>query len=379
MIRVEGPLTTWLDGEVRVVREVCFESEEDVELGARGALLTHSFVNAHTHLPMILLRGLVTEKNFWDWLSEVRRLEEEMRRSEIRAGYLLGIYENVLSGNTVIYSMYRGYELIEETLGAEVHVGPISTRESDRDVLSLLERFVRRKPDGVVPTLYAHSLYMLPLERLKELAELRDYELQLHVSETKEEVKVVRERFGQYPVRVMRALGLLRENTMLVHAGWITKGELDLVAEAGASLVHVPASNARLAIHGFFPWKEATERNIRVLFGTDSPASNDGQSILHDLRLALLSAKDRYWDAEPFGRRLVEGAFDRRGYALWVPAYKLPEAGESLVSTFLYAPHLFKLRLLIRDGRVLFPIPERGKVRRALRIAERFREKVGQI
>jgi len=299
-----------------------------------------------------------------------------MGRKELWAGYVISTWENILPGNTVVYSMYRGYEFVKETFGAELHIGPMSTREADSDIFTLLERFERKKPEGVVTTLFAHSLYLTPLSRLKEMAEI-PLEFQIHAAETKEEVKLVKEKFGNYPVRVLHALGLLRKNTMLVHAGWVTKSELDLVSRAGASLVHVPASNYRLAIHGFFPWKEARERGVRVLFGTDSAASNDGQSVLHDLRLALLTAKDRYWDASLFGWEDVKGAFDRRGLALWEPLYPFPERGRSLVSTFLYAPHLFRLKLLVREGNVLFPRPMPKEVRKALRIAERFRDKLG--
>ena len=379
MIRIEGPLTVWLGEKIAVAKEVLLETEEEREIPCRGCLLTHSLVNAHTHLPMILLRGLVSEKNFWDWLKEVQTLEDLMTKKEVRAGYYLGLWENILSGNTVVYSMYRGYDLVEETFDVELHIGPISFRESEKDVLSLLERFRRKAPEGVVPTLFAHSLYNLPLERLKEIAEVLEeepIEFQIHTSETKEEVLEVKKRFGQYPVRVMEALGLLTPRTMLVHAGWITKSELDLVSKHDASLVHVPASNARLAIHGFFPWKEAEERGIRVLFGTDSPTSNDGQSILHDLRLALLSAKDRYWDAEPFGWRSVRNAFDRGGFALWKPKETVLEGGEALVNTFLYAPHLFSLKLLVKNREVLHPREPPRRVLKALEIARKFRERL---
>ncbi len=382
MIKVRGPLTVWLNGRIQVVKEVRLEGNADDEVECKGCLLTHSFVNAHTHLPMILLRGLVSEKGFWDWLEEIQRLEEEMGKKEIEAGYYLGLWENLLSGNTVVYSMYRDYDLVEETFGMELHTGPISFREADEDVFFLLERFERKAPEGVVPTLFAHSLYKLPLKRLKEIAELlgeKPIEFQIHASETKEEVLEVKRKFGQYPVRVMEALGLLTPRTMLVHAGWITKSELDIVARYGTSLVHVPASNARLAIHGFFPWKEAEERGIRVLFGTDSPASNDGQSILHDLRLALLFAKDRYWDAEPFGWRNVSGAFDKKGFALWEPRETVLSVGKPLVNTFLYAPHLFSLRLLLRRGKVLWPQKVPGRVDQALKVAERFRERMGEL
>lgn len=370
---IEGPLTVWTD-RVEIVKTVVLDGEED-NIVCKNCLLTHSFINAHTHLPMILLRGLVTEKNFWDWLEEIRMLEELMNKKDIWAGYVIGIWENVLSGNTTVYSMYRGYNLVKETFGVELHIGPLSTREADTDVFTLLERFEQKKPEGVVTTLYAHSLYLMPISRLKEIAEI-PLEFQIHVAETKEEVRRVKEKFGSYPARVLHTLGLLRSNTMLVHAGWITKSELDLVSQTGSILVHVPASNYRLAIHGFFPWKEARERGTEVMFGTDSAASNDGQSILHDLRLALLTAKDRYWDASLFNFEDVRRAFDRKGFALWEPIYPIPEKGFALINTFLYSPHLFRLRLLWKNGNILFPRPLPREVRKALRIAERFRDRV---
>jgi len=106
LIRIDGPLTIWLGETIKIVDHFEIPSEEEARIRCKGCLLTHSFVNAHTHLPMILLRGLVTEKNFWDWLEEVQRLEECMKRRDVEAGYYLGLWENILSGNTTIYSRY---------------------------------------------------------------------------------------------------------------------------------------------------------------------------------------------------------------------------------------------------------------------------------
>ena len=86
MIRIEGPLTVWNCDNIEVVNEVVIESESDDEIECKNCLLTHSFINAHTHLPMILLRGLVSERNFWDWLKDVQEIEKEMGKKEIEAG-----------------------------------------------------------------------------------------------------------------------------------------------------------------------------------------------------------------------------------------------------------------------------------------------------
>ncbi len=370
MISIKGDITVWNE-DIREVKEVLIEGD-DMELEGRF-ILTPSFVNAHTHLPMILLRGIVEARNFWDWLREIQEIESLMRRKEIRAGYTLGIYENILMGNTRIYSMYKKYWLVEDTLGTTLHLGPVSQEESDKDVISLLERFMKRKPSDVEPTLYAHSLYTIPKERFLEMRELR-LPLQVHVSETKEEVLRVKEMYGDYPVRVLHRWGLLRDNTMLVHAGWITKGELDLISMEGGSLVHTPVSNHKLATHGFFPWKEALERSIPVYIGTDSPVTNDGQSIRDDIRFALLSARDRYWDAEPFHIDIIDRVFDD-GWAVWEPLYPIRERGKHLINTFIFAPHLFRLKLLVKNGNILYP-RKYPQLSHAFRVWERFRDRI---
>ncbi len=377
MISIKGPLTAWLEGKIERVEEISIESVQDGYIECRNCILTHGLFNAHTHLPMVLLRGFCDGLYLTEWLKCVEKLELEMKDREIWAGYLLGIWENLINGVTKIYNMYRKYELIEETFGVEVLAGPFSSKDvvEGIDVLSVVERWKKNAPENVTPALYLHSVYKVPQFLLRELSEVKDLPLQIHVGETKEEMLWSKKYFGNYPVRVLNNFGLLHRNTFLVHGGWTTKGELDLISKAGSSLVHVPAANMKLAVHGFFPWKEAVERRIDVYFGTDSPASNDGQDIRNDVRIALLWVRDRYWDASVLDPvKTVEGLFDREAYVLWKTKHFVHP--KSIVNTFLFSPSSFYPVLVVKRGKIVFPRKEPSVLRKARKIAINYVERV---
>ncbi len=319
-------------------------------------IVIHSFINAHTHLPLTPFRGLLEDLYFHDWLPRLIEMEGVLTERDMRHLYEAGVYENLAEGNTVIYSMYNYYWTIRDTLGTELHIGPKSFREEE-DVETLLRKFI--PPENAVATVYMHSLYKYPLEEVVEaslLAKERGMEFQMHVGETKEEVKWIKERYGDYPVRLLSRENALHEGVMLVHCGWITKSELLHIAEAGAKMVHVPVPNMKLAIHGFFPWREAYELGIDVYIGTDSAVSNNGQSILHDLRVALLSLKDRYWDGGLNGIEMAT-IFDEKGWIVLSPKPYMKVNTRNLVHNLFYTPHAFTIRSVWREGEKLYPSP----------------------
>ncbi|WP_375389165.1 amidohydrolase family protein [uncultured Amnibacterium sp.] len=112
---------------------------------------------------------------------------------------------------------------------------------------------------------------------LDDLAERFGLPLYAHLLETKPQRTLGTEqpRFaGRSLVRYTADLGLLKPHTNVIHAVWVDDDDLDLIAEAGATIAHNPVSNLRLG-SGVMPWRAAIGRGIPVALGTDEAICDD--------------------------------------------------------------------------------------------------------
>ena len=76
----------------------------------------------------------------------------------------------------------------------------------------------------------------------------------------------------------------------------INDDEIALLAQKGASIVHCPESNLKLA-SGFCPVAKCLDAGINVALGTDGSASNNDLDMLGEMRTAALIGKAVAGDA----------------------------------------------------------------------------------
>lgn len=300
------------DGYITHVGEFNLD-KSDFLVECNGVAMPGLF-NAHTHLPMVIFRGLVDGLELRDWLGAIWPMEKALSEDALVKGYELGLIESVINGVTAIINMYfmpgsiqeRVIDIVEG-LGVRVFDGPTFidsiekptlTENSLRNFISLThgKRFVR-------PIVNLHSVYANSDDTLSRVAELKrslNIPLNTHVSETRWEVYEVRRRFGAYPVEVLDRFGMLDDKAILVHLGWVTNWELELIRAKGPSLVHCPTSNMKLATAGFFPIRDVLSQ-VNVALGTDGAGSNDSLDMFREMKMAILLQRNNYWDASALG------------------------------------------------------------------------------
>jgi 5-methylthioadenosine/S-adenosylhomocysteine deaminase len=152
----------------------------------------------------------------------------------------------------------------------------------------------------ITPCLGPHAIYTVDEPTLRFIADLsaaRDVPVQIHLSETEDEVRDCVEAHGCRPAEYVDRVGLLGERTVLAHGVWLDDAELALVAERGATVVTNPASNMKLATGRAFPYPAARDAGVRVGLGTDGPASNNSLDLLAELKLFALLQKHAARDA----------------------------------------------------------------------------------
>jgi 5-methylthioadenosine/S-adenosylhomocysteine deaminase len=273
-------------------------------IDATGCLVIPGLIDAHTHIPMTLFRGLADDLPLHTWLEQhVWPAEHRFINPEtVRWASRLGVAELLRSGVTTLCDMYF-YEdevaAVVDELGmrgvlANAHFDVTNTTDTDR-TLAEAEQFVARwrGHSRIVPALGPHAPYTVSPElyrRLHALAERLDTLVVTHLAETQEEDRDIRRLYGRSPVRHLENLGLVDARLVAAHCVWVDAEEIDLLARARTGVVHNPRSNLKLA-SGIAPVPDMLRAGVLVGLGTDGAASNNELNLLAEIQMAALLHK----------------------------------------------------------------------------------------
>ena len=277
----------------------------DRVINAHGKLLVPGFVNTHTHLSMTLFRGVADDLKLETWLNEyIWPLEAHLNGEYCYAGALLGCVEMIKSGTTTLNDMYfymdHVAEAVKETgLRAVISHGMIDFDDEEKKKAEIKEskRIIKKchgMADGRVKVaLGPHSPYTCSRELLEEVRSLADEHgllIHIHVAETEDEVRQVKEKYGERPFAYLDEIGFLGEDVIAAHAVWLSSSEIHLLRSRGVKLSHNPTSNMKLA-SGISPVNELINSGVCVSLGTDGAASNNNLDMIEEMKIAALSQK----------------------------------------------------------------------------------------
>lgn len=277
---------------------------DEVVAGA-GLALVPALVNAHTHAAMTLFRGYGDDLPLMEWLEEwIWPAEARLEPDDVYWGTRLACLEMIRTGTVRFWDMYwhpgATAHAVEDaglraTIGAPlIDQGRGSSVEQLRaEAIASLEELAGFGP-RISAALAPHAIYTVSeasLRWVSELAAERQLPLHIHLSETREEVERCVAEHGLRPARFLDRVGALGPRTLIAHGVWLDEGELDLIAERGATLVTNPVANLKLAVGGIFPYTAARERRIDVGLGTDGPGSNNSLDLFSDTKTFALLQK----------------------------------------------------------------------------------------
>ena len=287
-----------------------FSSYENVPLDEH--VLIPGLVNAHTHAAMSLMRGLADDLPLMRWLEE-RIWPAEMKHVSpqfVQDGTLLACAEMLRGGVTCFNDMYFFPDAALEAAleaGMRVSMGMIvlelpSAYGSDPDDylakgLALRDRW--REHPLVSFCLAPHAPYTVSDASFLKIAKLAaevEVPVHIHLHETAGEIARSLGEHGVRPIERLQRLGLLGPGLIAVHAVHVNDAEIALLARHGASVVHCPSANLKLA-SGFAPVAKMAAAGVNLAIGTDGAASNDRLDMFEEMRLAALLAKAVAGDA----------------------------------------------------------------------------------
>jgi 5-methylthioadenosine/S-adenosylhomocysteine deaminase len=300
---IEEPLIGIKDGKILFVEKRDLPSGHTPEarevIDALGCLVLPGLVNTHTHLPMVLFRGLADDLPLMAWLNDHIFPAERrfINRETVYTASRLAIAEMILSGTTTFCDGYFfessvAWATIASGMRGVVSQGFIDFPSSDPTDISghaaVAENFMKKWRDRsplVTPALVCHSPYIcLPetLRTIKAVTRRHDSLFLIHLAETREEVALLKERYGKKPTQHLHDLDLLDKATVAAHCIWLEEDELDLLAQFGVKVTHDPESNMKLGA-GVAPVPEMLRRGIDVGLGTDGCASNNNLDLFGEM------------------------------------------------------------------------------------------------
>lgn len=301
-VAVRGTTIVAVGDEAEIRKE--YTAKETLDCG--GKILMPGLVNAHTHVPMTLLRGIADDLRLDVWLQgymwPVER--EYVSPDFVRLGTQIACAELIRTGCTTFNDMYFFEEDVAKATadaglravcGQSVLKFPTSDAPSYEDGIERARDYIKRWKghDLIVPSIAPHAPYTTTAEMLKETADLAkefDVPLHTHLAETSFEVENMRNEQGMPVIPYVKKQGLFEAKVIAAHCVHVDIGEIRSMKNYNVGVSHNPSSNLKLA-SGFAPVTKMLEVGLNVGIGTDGPASNNDLDMFEEVRLASFVAK----------------------------------------------------------------------------------------
>jgi cytosine/adenosine deaminase-related metal-dependent hydrolase len=290
-------------------------------LNAAGCVVMPGLVNCHHHLYQTLTRtiGTGSGKILFDWLKFLYPIWAEMTPEAVYVSAKIGLAELILSGCTTVadhlYLYPNGSKIDDEIraaqeIGVRFHPtrGSMSLGQSQgglppdrvcdtepaiiKDCIRAIETFHDPHPFSMLRIgLAPCSPFSVTANLMRDTVDLaRTYplvNLHTHLAETKDEDRFCVEMFGKRPIEYAEWLNWAGEDVWFAHMVHPNTQEVDWLAKTNTGVCHCPSSNMILA-SGIAPVREMVDKNVRVALGVDGSASNDGNHMLGEARMAML-------------------------------------------------------------------------------------------
>ena len=275
-------------------------------LDCAGHIVMPGLINAHTHAPMTLLRGLVDDLRLDVWLhGYMMPVERQFVTPEFcYLGALLACVEMIRGGVTCFADMYYHEDRVaaataeaglRAVCGETILKFPSPDAASYDESLAACRRFIAQWKGHslIVPTVAPHAPYTCTPEILREAVQLAgefDVPILTHLCETAQEVDDWEKEYLTTPVQWLDEQGFFAAKVVAAHCVHVDDGDMRLLARVGCTVAHNPTSNLKLA-SGIAPITRMQELGITVGIGTDGCASNNDLDMFEEMRLAALLPK----------------------------------------------------------------------------------------
>lgn len=293
-----------------------FDAQERVD--ASGCVILPGMINGHTHMGMGYMRGFADDMNLYDFIDRTFQPVLDSTEPVVYIYTLLNAMEMIQSGYTMVAdSMYQLNGSIRAITDSGMRGKMCETTVDFHDsqkaarLIQAADDFYSKyqnSADGRITVDFClHGAYSCSEELLlgiAEAAEGRKADIQIHVSESLQELADLRQQHGTTPTQYLEKLGILRSNLIAAHFVQVNERDMDLARDRGIRVAHNIASNMKLA-SGLAPIAKLRERGIPVSLGTDSSVTNNRLDAFDTMKMTALIPKGFCYDATMLPAREV--------------------------------------------------------------------------
>ncbi|MCC3372675.1 8-oxoguanine deaminase [Cohnella sp. REN36] len=310
---------------VAIGKDLPYE-DADTVIDASGKIVFPGLINTHHHLFQTLTRNipLAQECSLFDWLGALYDIWRHMRPEDVYIGAVVGLGELLKTGCTTAADHFYCFpdgisgELIDEEIRAAGELGirfyptrgsmtlgrskgglpPDVVCQTDevalKDTVRVIERYHSADRFAMVRVGVAPCApFNVTSDMLRESAALaRSYKVRMHthLAETLDEEAFCLEKFGVRPLEYMERHGWVGDDVWFAHGIHFHDGEISRLGKHSCGVAHCPSSNMKLS-SGVLPLLKMQSAGVRVGLGVDGSASNDGNNMLTEARMAYLLHK----------------------------------------------------------------------------------------
>jgi 5-methylthioadenosine/S-adenosylhomocysteine deaminase len=287
-------------GKITYVGAAPPEGEAKTVIDGTNKILMPGIVNAHVHLPMVLLRGFADDMDLQTWLFQhIFPAEGKMTEDTVYTGMQLALMECIASGTVSVTEMYffPGHTvraIADSGIKANtcrVFMGDETDRQKSES-LDLIARYHGFDNGRILVDACVHAEYTSSPDVWETAARLaldKGLRMHVHVSETAFEHNECVKKYGLTPVGVLDKHGLFSTPATAAHCVHVTDGDMDIMAKRGVTAAHCPVSNLKLSC-GTARVRAMRDKGCNVALGTDGAASNNCLDMFEEIKLAAVLA-----------------------------------------------------------------------------------------
>ena len=328
------------DGVIDAIGAISQPPEAEV-LDASHMILYPGLINTHHHLYQTFSRNLpqVQHMELFPWLKALYEIWKNLDDDSVYYSTLTGAGELLKHGCTTcldhhyVFPQGRSAGFLDaqfsaaDALGIRFYATRGSMDLSVKDgglppdsVVQPIDVILKESEEAVKkfhdPKPYSmHRVALAPcspfsvseelLRQSAKLARELGVRLHTHLAETKDEERYLLETRGIRPLAYMEELGWVGSDVWYAHGIHFNDDELKVLASTKTGVAHCPISNMKLSA-GVARVPEMLELGVPVGLAVDGSASNDGSSLMEELRVCYLLHRLNWSQNAPTGYDILK-------------------------------------------------------------------------
>lgn len=274
------------------------ESKKAKIIDATKNIVLPGLINTHTHVAMNLFKGYAQGYNLMEWLNKkIWPVEDKLNEDDVYKSSLSGILEMIKTGTTTFLDMYF---LVNGTIKAinESKIRACISRcimdtkdENDQRILEtydLIKKYNNDKNSLITLMIGPHSPYVCgkdTLVRCVNIAKKYNIGLHIHLAETKDEIRIIKEKYNMTPFELLKDIGAFQVPLVLAHCVFANESDIEILKNLKGGISHNPVSNASLG-SGIAPINKYLKNGVNVSIGTDGSSSTPSLDMFLEMKMA---------------------------------------------------------------------------------------------